>query len=112
MPVKKKFKLKAADIQPLAEGHGACLATDYIVEQGEPVRFMYREEPDHEDDSGWRFLSGLEDDDYMDDADNLGAYDVNTLANYDRAIIPYLNAPIGTNYERVDGTPKFKEMED
>jgi hypothetical protein len=112
MAAKKKFKLTAAEILPLAEGHGACLATDYIVVQGEPVRFMYREEPDHEDDSGWRFLSGLEDDDYMDDADNLGAYDVNTLANYDRAIIPYLNAPIGTNYERVEGKAQFIELPD
>ena len=62
---------------------------------------MYREEPDNDIDSGWRFMSGVnEDDDYMDDPSNTGIYDVNTIANYDRSIIPYLNSPIRSCLKR------------
>ena len=47
----------------------------------------------------------------MDDADNHGAYDVNTIANYDREIIPFLNAPIGSTFARNLRSGKFEEVE-
>jgi hypothetical protein len=61
---------------------------------------MYREEPDSAIDSGWRFFAGDESQAYADQADNFAVYDVNTIANYDRAIIQFLNAPIGCAYAR------------
>lgn len=88
------------EITPLAEGHGACFATDMITCVGEPVRFMYREPADFETDSGWRFTSGQETDEYMDDPANSGIYDVNTIANYDPDIIPFLEKPVGSAFER------------
>lgn len=84
------------------------MATDKITVDGEKVDFMYREHPDFETDSGWRFLSGTETQEYADDADNWAIYDVNTIANYDASIIDYLNSPIGTELERVKATNKFK----
>jgi hypothetical protein len=54
---------------------------------------MYRDFPDNEIDSGWRFMSGKESQKYMDDPSNLEIYDVNTIANYDPEIIPLLAAP-------------------
>ncbi|HVY87434.1 MAG TPA: DUF2185 domain-containing protein [Hyphomonadaceae bacterium] len=109
----KKYKLPAADIIPLATGRGACIATDMITVRGKPVGFMYRQEqPDNEQDSGWRFLSGLEDQDYMDDAGNHGVYDVNTIANYDPTIIPLLDSPPGSVFERTPGAKAFREVVD
>jgi hypothetical protein len=61
---------------------------------------MYREAPDTELDSGWRFFSGEESQTYADDPGNFGLYDVNTVANYDAEIIPLLDAPIGAAFER------------
>lgn len=52
------------------------------------------------EDSGWRFFSGTEDEEFSNNADNLMIYDVNTIANYDEAIIPYLNCEIGIELER------------
>lgn len=108
----KKFKLAPNEIRPLAAGYGACFATDMIVVRGKPVGFMYREEPDNEHDSGWRFMSGLEDQDYMDEPDNLGIYDVNTIANYDPTIIELLDQPVGSVFERTPGTRKFRPVDD
>ena len=107
----KKFILTARDIRPLVEGMGGCLASDKITVEGNPVRFMYRENPDNDVDSGWRFLSGLESDEYMEDADNHGVYDVNTIANIDSTIIPHLNAELGSTFEKLPGSSKFVLIE-
>ena len=37
---------------------------------------------------------------YLDNSENLAIYDVNTIANYDPDIIPFLHAPIGSAFER------------
>lgn len=96
----KNFKLKAEQIKILAKGHGGCMATDMITVGGHPVGYMYREEPNDPQDSGWCFMSGHESQEYMDEPNNLAIYDVNTIANYDPEIVPFLNAPIGSAFER------------
>ena len=108
----KKFKLSAKEIKPLVEGMGACFATDMITVEGKPVCFMYRETPDNETDSGWRFMSGYEDDEYMANPNNIAIYDVNTIANYDPCIIPFLDAEIGLAFEKVPGAKDFVLVED
>ncbi len=108
----KQFRLLKDQIKPLAEGHGRCIATDRITVEGYLVRFMYREAPDNDIDSGWRFMSGFEDDAYMDNPDNHGAYDVNTIANYDPSIIPFLDAPEGSAFEKTPESERFLEVMD
>jgi hypothetical protein len=51
-------------------------------------------------DSGWAFLAGDESEAYMAENGNHDIYDVNTIANYDRDIIPLLDAPVGSAYIR------------
>lgn len=108
--VTKKFKIDGQNIKQLIKPIGGCMATDKITVDGELVDFMYRENPDFKHDSGWRFLSGTESQDYADNADNWAIYDVNTIANYDNAIINYLDLPIGTELERVKGTLNFRQV--
>jgi hypothetical protein len=96
----KQFKLAADQIRPIATGLGACFATDMVTVDGHPVRWMYRQTPDNSLDSGWRFFAGLETDGYLDEVGNTAVYDVNTIANYDPAIIPFLTAPVGSAFER------------
>ncbi|HWU88045.1 MAG TPA: DUF2185 domain-containing protein, partial [Kofleriaceae bacterium] len=108
----KQYKLTADQLQPIAPGLGACIASDKITVHGNPVRFMYREEAVHAVDSGWRFLSGTESDAYMQDASNHAFYDCNTIANYDRTIVPYLDAPVGSVFEKPPGTAEFERVTD
>ena len=61
---------------------------------------MYRTRRHNDLDSGWAFLAGDENYDYMANADNHAIYDVNTIANYDPEIIPLLDAPVGSAYIR------------
>ena len=47
-----------------------CFVTNNILYEGRPVGYLYREEPDYEDDSGWRITTGTETDEYMNDSGN------------------------------------------
>lgn len=105
----KKFKLQAHEIKDVIAPMGGCMATDKITVDGLPVKYMYRQESNFDHDSGWVFLSGTETQDYLDDHTNTMIYEVNTIANYDQAIIPYLELPVGTDLERIDGTDVFIE---
>jgi hypothetical protein len=109
--MKRNFRLKAIDIKPLVIGRGSCIASNMITVEGRKVGFMYREPTSRAEDSGWRFMSGLESQAYMDNADNLALYDVNTIANYDSDIIPFLDAPIGSAFERENGSGRFTPVE-
>ena len=73
---------------------------------------MYREESVHEDDSGWRFFSGTESDAYMEEPSNHAFYDCNTIANYDRSIVPFLDAPVGSVFEKPPGAADFERAAD
>ncbi len=96
----KVFAIPGDAIRPVARGHGACFATDEVTIAGKPVGYMVRSEPTFEEDSGWVFMSGDETQAYLDDPDLSGIYDVNTIANYDPDIVPFLEAPAGSTFAR------------
>ena len=107
---KKDFAIK--EIKHLTDLPGYCLATDRIMRDGLPVGYMYRETPDNENDSGWRFFSGDEDQDYVDNPDNIGLYALNTVANYSPDIIPLLESPYGSSFARAeDGSGKLESID-
>jgi hypothetical protein len=63
---------------------------------------MYRRDPIREQDSGWCFFAGDENEAYMANNENHGVYDVNTIVNYDPEILPFIDAEIGSKFERDD----------
>lgn len=98
----KIFKIPKESLVTLIESKMAGIATDSITVDGNLVRYMYREAPEKSYDSGWRFFSGIEDQNYVNDANNLSYYKLNTIANYDPSILPFLDAPIGSSFEKDD----------
>ena len=102
MPVKTP-RISMLSVRPLAVGRGFCFATDMIMVEGCRVGFMYRERPEGSLDSGWRFTAGIESRDYIVSPANLGMYDLNTVANVDPAVVPLLDAPPGSVFERDEG---------
>ncbi|MBS6628798.1 MAG: DUF2185 domain-containing protein [Clostridiales bacterium] len=86
--------------EPSGEG---CMVSDKITKDGFKVGYMYREQPmEQNPDSGWRFMAGNEDDEYMNNPNNHHIFALNTICNYDKDIIPYLHSKIGSYYIRVD----------
>lgn len=99
------------DLLPDLVGPRGCLATDRVIIDGEPVGVAYREIPEPADrgwDSGWRFMTSDEYDEYIDGAgdsdtdEKFAVYDLNTVCNYDARIIDLLDSPYGACYERGD----------
>lgn len=91
----KKFAMSPSEMLELVpddyQGAMGCFISDRITVDGMKIGYMYREEPDEGmPDSGWRFLAGDEDDDYVNDISKVGIYHLNTACNYDEDIIPFL----------------------
>jgi hypothetical protein len=90
---------------------GYVLATKMLIGGKRKVRFMYREESTGED-SGWRFFCGDEDQVYTDNPDNIAIYDVQSILDIDKSVLPYLNAAPGAAFERLDEGDVFKASSD
>lgn len=89
------------------EKFGYVMATKMLVDRKRKVRFMYRQAPDNIQDSGWRFFCGDETDEYVNDPENIAIYDINTILEFDRSILPYLQAAEGSAFEREDENACF-----
>jgi len=88
---------------------GYALATDRILVDGMPIGYMYRQQPDNKQDSGWRFFAGDEDEDYLDNPDNIEIMNVNTIAHYDKTIIPFLESDYETAYAKDENGDFYEE---
>ena len=86
--------------EPNGEGG---IASDKITKDGFKVGYMYREKPSEgKPDSGWRFMAGNEDDEYINNPNNHHIFAINTICNYDKDIIPYLKSKVGSAYIRTN----------
>jgi hypothetical protein len=89
-----------------------ALVSRKITDDGEPVRFMYRERPDNESDGGWRAFSGTEDDAYNDNPENVSVVRLEKLAELDTQVASLLCEPEGSVFERRPEDEGFKVVTD
>ena len=65
--------------QALSNALSYAIVSKQVSQQHEAIGFLYREAAAFEHDSGWRFFSGSEDDDYANDSplmqQNAGAWE-------------------------------------
>lgn len=97
------FLIKPEAIKHLTDIKGGCIASNKITVDGEKIGYAYREGSDKQfpGDTGWRFLSGTEDNEYSEDPNNFNIFELNTICNYDEAVLPILNSLKHTSYVRV-----------
>lgn len=77
----------------------ACYVTDRVSIDGCPITYMEKQLPNPQfPDSGWKFMTGDETVEYLGNANNIGIFDLNLIANIDKEILPFLDAPIGSVY--------------
>lgn len=91
---------------------GYVMASRMLVEGRKPVLFMYRENPDSKQDSGWRFFCGLESEEYINDPRHIAIYDIRTILSIDPTVAPLLDAPEHTVFERENPDQLFSQVED
>jgi len=74
------------------------------------VGFCYRENSDIKIDSGWRFLFGDEDEDYLDNPDNTLTQDISELLAWMPKLETIVVARIGSEFEWNDATQIFDKI--
>jgi hypothetical protein len=89
-----------------------CYVTNRILDDGRPVGYLYREEPDREGDSGWRIAANDESEEYMDDSNNLAYVSLGAVLSKDGSFRHLLEAPSGSAFIRNTHTGKFESVPD
>lgn len=62
---------------------------------------MTREEALDENDSGWCFMAGNEDDEYVEDYNNIMLMSIGEVYQLDSDILKYIDNPVGTAFVRI-----------
>ncbi len=86
---------------------GAAIASKRIAGGGARVGFMARQPPIDARDSGWRFAAVGDTPGSMATASNLAVRTVAEIVACDGEIVPFLGAPVGSAYERLDAEGPF-----
>jgi len=102
-----KIILSSYQMGKLAIARKLCFVSNMVMREGRPIGYMYRDQPYRDGDSGWVFLNGSESEEYMDNPHNQALYSVAEVARLDPSIIPLLDAPIGSAFERDSESGKF-----
>lgn len=89
-----------------------CLVTNRVLCDGARVGYFYREDPDEERDSGWRFTANDESDDYMEHADNHAYVSVGRVLSCDDSFIHLLESPSGSAFTLDPETGLFVPVKD
>lgn len=110
--MRKHFGIEEEDLLPLVNNTHYCYVSNQVAVAGRPIRFFYREMADSQEDSGWRFMSGYEDSDFLNSADNLTRYSLNAIANHEQTLVEHLSASINTAFEKIPGETEFSEVEE
>ena len=79
-----------------------------ITDEGWKIGYMCRDEIVRENESGWSFMAGNEDDEYIGDYHNIQLMTIYEVLQYDWTISKYINSPIGTRLIRVS-SEEFEE---
>ncbi len=78
-----------------------AFVTKRITEENWNVGLMYREDNDKSNDSGWRFLSPIDSQDYIDNINNLDYIKLGNIAKLDPVILKYIDMPSDTHLVRI-----------
>ncbi len=72
-----------------------------ILKEDWKVGYMRRDKPVNENDSGWSFCAGNEDDEYYNDYKNIALVSVYEVYQIDPDILNYISNPVGTELIRI-----------
>ena len=93
-----------ADYPEFIPAAGACIASANVLSGAGRVRWMVRNPPQAPEDSGWRFFSEFDSEEYINDPANVQVVDYNSVCAIEPAVIAVYPLPVGSDIElRHDG---------
>jgi hypothetical protein len=88
-----------------------AMVSQAALAKGAVVRWLYRETPDREEDSGWRLFSGDETDEYANNAKNVTICSVGWLVDRDPSLSEIIQADIDSAFERAGPQDAWRKIE-
>ena len=79
------------------ENVGSCIITKSLMNGETKLRWLFREEPINNIDTGWMAFGDKDNDDYVNNPKNLAVVDLNTLVNIEPTVLNVYEMPIGTD---------------
>ena len=92
--------IRKGDPRWIDSGELQAFVSNMCLEKGNAVRFLYREQPDRGEDSGWRMFSGNEPEGYVDIASNISLLNVGFVLDKDPTLLEPLKGSVGEAFER------------
>jgi hypothetical protein len=89
-----------------------ALVSKLVFEGDKAIRFLYREKPDREQDSGWRLFTGQETDEYINNANNIRLCNLGWLVDFDPSLLEVFKNDLDVAFERESRTSKWSKVED
>ncbi len=85
-----------------------ALVSKQVTKDGKPVCWLFREQTDRENDSGWRIFAGDEQQEYLDNADNIDLVPLRDLISKDKSLEEIFRTPTGSAFERDGANGAFR----
>ncbi len=79
-----------------------CLVSRNITHNLQAIKWMYREEPIGEFDSGWRIFADQDTEEFINTSGNIIPLEFNVLANLNPRVVEVYNAPVGADFEIIN----------
>jgi hypothetical protein len=89
-----------------------AIVSTMVFQEGETIRWMYREPPDGSEDSGWRLFTGHETQEYLDDSKNARLCVIAWLLDFDPTLMPAMRGGVGSAFERDSVDAPWREVKD
>ena len=87
---------------------GGSIVSKNILENKGRIKWCFREESVNPVDNGWRFLSEVDTDEFLQNPSNMSICDWGTVFEIEPAIMPIFDMPVGTELTLVyEGQNKF-----
>lgn len=90
---------------------GYIIASGEVMHGGKKIGYVYREQPDNQNDSGWRAFSGEESQEYADEPKNFAMYNARTVVEKFPEITALLAHECPIAFERDPKTGEYVEVE-
>ncbi|PKI90578.1 DUF2185 domain-containing protein [Actinomycetales bacterium SN12] len=78
---------------------GGSIVSTNVLQGVAPIRWAFREPQANPVDNGWRFLSAIDGDEYLNSPGNMQVADFNRVVEIEPAVLPLLHLPVGSDIE-------------
>lgn len=87
-----------------------ALVSKQVMEDNKPICWAFREIPEAKNDSGWRFFSGEETEEFFETEEDIMEVELNSILDKISSLMDFLKEQPGIELERDDETQSWEKV--